>query len=407
MKSIIIWGTKYVGQKTFNILQEYQDLQVIAFGDNDPKQWGKTCCGKNIISAEEVLKLKDLDGIVIAASSKYVAEIYAGLAGMVEVPIYRDVYELISMRASIDISGWCNAQCKWCATGKKNRSGVLAEHTYISLEKFKKIYEHLLETNILNKFNEILLYDWGEPFLNPDCMNILEYLSQNNQIYSMSTNASILKLAQKPGIYKQCRTFIFSMPGFSQESYDKIHRFSFEKIKSNIKAYMENIREFGFEGEAILSYHVYQFNIKEIPMARAFAESLGIKFVPIYAYFADFELMEEYIMDKMPQETRKEAEQELVLQHVPRLLKSRPDNFRCLVENMISVNTNGQIELCCCAGQEKKDYVWGSVFELKSYDEWRNMRETMLNSEMCKLCRKMGVDYWFFNNPSFEEKANA
>ncbi|GBF34170.1 hypothetical protein DCCM_3282 [Desulfocucumis palustris] len=44
------------------------------------------------------------------------------------------------------------------------------------------------------------------------------------------------------------RFIIFSMPGFSQESYDKIHGFNFEKIKDNIIKMSRNFRENGFTG---------------------------------------------------------------------------------------------------------------------------------------------------------------
>lgn len=403
-KYLVIWGTKAKGQNAFEILKEYEEIQIVAFGDNDPEQWGKTCCGKNIINVEQLEKLQDVDGVVIAASPEYIEEIYKGLENAVKVPIYRNVHDLADMRASIDISGWCNAQCRWCATGIKNRNGVRTEHTYMSVERFREVYEHLLEANILNRFNEVLLYSWGEPFLNPDYLKILEYLSLNDQVYSMSTNASAVKLSQTPGIYKNCRTFIFSMPGFSQKSYDKIHKFNFEKIKANIKEGIENIRRCGFEGDAILSYHVYQFNKDEIPMARSFAESLGIKFVPIYAYFAGFGLALQYLSDEMTQDVRKAAEQELILDHVSQLMTDRPADFECMIQRMISINAKGQIELCCCADHEVKDYEWGSVFNLKSYPEWEKLRKKMLHSETCKICRESGLCYWIFHNPPLEEK---
>lgn len=411
VRSVVIWGTALRGEITFNLLKNNKEVKIIAFGDNDIKKQGNYYCGLKILGLSDIAGYEELDCIVIA--SQYSAEIYDQLKDIMRVPIYVDVWkllnipiyveisELLNFRASIDISGWCNAQCKWCATGIKNRATDYFERKYMTYDKFKTIYNHLIDNFILYRFNEILLYSWGEPFLNPDCMKILEYLSEEEQVFSISTNASVLALSSKKDMYKNCRTFTFSMPGFSQNSYDQIHRFNFEKIKENIKKYIENLRSCGFEGEAVLSYHVYQFNQGEVCMAKEFASSLGLKFVPVYAYFAGYGLTEQYLANNMPYELLKEAGKDLLLHHVNGLLEKRPDDYQCMVENMISINSEGEIELCCCCDNGVKDYRWGNVLEVKDALQWKEMRKNMLMCDTCKQCRNMGIDYWFFNNPKY------
>ena len=160
----------------------------------------------------------------------------------------------------------------------------------------------MLKIRLIHPFNEILLYNWGEPFLNPDYFKIIEFLNEKNQVYSLSTNASVLKLANEKinsNIYSTCKTVVFSMPGFSQNSYDKIHGFSIEKIKENIQLLITNMREKGFNGDGILSYHVYQFSKKELEEAKEFSIKLDLKFIPIYSYFAGWSLMEKYLTNAL------------------------------------------------------------------------------------------------------------
>lgn len=399
IKDIIIWGTAIRGKEAYDALKENKAINIIGFGDNDLKKLGTEYCGKKVFAAFDLSKIEKLDGIVIASSST--DDIYKQLREIIQVPIYSNVWELLYMRASIDISGYCNAHCKWCATGIKNRTENHIVQKYMSIEKFKVIYNHMLEKSIISSFSELLLYSWGEPFLNPDYIKIVEYLSENEQVFSVSTNASLVTLSQKTDAYKSCRSFTFSMPGFSQVSYDLIHGFNFEKVKDNIVKIIHNLKSCGFEGEAILSYHVYQFNQNEIKLAREFADLLGLTFVPVYAYFAGYGLTRQYLSNEMPYDMLKEAGKDLILHHVDELLKNRPENFQCMVENMISINTDGNIEICCCCDSGVKDYEWGSILYLKSYLDWKELRKKMLVCETCIQCRESKIDYWFFNNPDY------
>ncbi|WP_312430329.1 radical SAM protein [Lacrimispora sp.] len=410
-RNVVIWGTAERGKITYNLLKDKSEINIIAFGDNNINKQGKEYCGKKVLGISDIVDLQDLDCIVIA--SQYSVEIYDQLKNVVKVPIFVDVWKLLNipiyveisevleMNATIDISGWCNAKCKWCATGIQNRENNCFERKYMTYNKFKTIYNHLINNFILYRFNEIMLYNWGEPFLNPDCLKIIEFLSEEEQVFSISTNASVLTLSSKRDTYKSCRVFTFSMPGFSQNSYDRIHGFNFNKIKENIKKYLENLKSCGFEGEAVLSYHVYQFNLDEVCQAKEFAASLGLKFVPVYAYLADYGLTEQYLSDTMPYELLKEVGKDLLLSHVDKLLSEMPDDFHCLEENQIYINAEGNIELCSRCENSVEDYEWGSVLNLKNYKQWKDIRKEMLMCKTCRKCKKLGIGYWAFYNPKY------
>ena len=75
---------------------------------------------------------------------------------------------------TVDISGVCNAKCKYCATGARsaNPGGMM------SLELFKKTLDRLMELGAVEvgKTSTIGLFNKGEPFLNPDFSDILDYM---------------------------------------------------------------------------------------------------------------------------------------------------------------------------------------------------------------------------------------
>lgn len=304
-------------------------------------------------------------------------------------------------RISIDISGFCNAKCKWCVTGWKNRHQGYAQSQYMTYETFVKVYEHLYQTKIIGKNTEIMLYSWGEPFLNKDYVSIVEYLAEKGQIFAVSTNASKVQMVNKNDTYKSCDIFIFSMPGFSQSSYDHIYGFNFEQTKKNIEKISTNLWESGFNGTALLSFHVYKFNIHEIDAAEQFAHSLKLKFNPYYPYFNGNSMTELYLEGKMPDEMKMMAEEELYLSHVKELLSKRPVNYRCFLESILSIDCDGNLVLCCASDDGCTDYTWESIFEIRSFEHMKARRQEMLSCDTCKRCRSLGIDYWMGKNPSY------
>lgn len=89
----------------------------------------------------------------------------------------------------------------------------------------------MLSNDIINLNTNICLYNWGEPFLHPKFKEIIYYLSSLNLNIGLSTNASKPIYFEDSNALKNLRHMRFSMPGFSQESYDRMHSFDFEKIK--------------------------------------------------------------------------------------------------------------------------------------------------------------------------------
>lgn len=400
---VIIWGAGYKGKNLAKeIEQNYDCLDVTGFGDNDTKKIGNFYDGVIVYRIDEVKKnQKDIDCVIISIPNE--ENLYKQLVGELEIPIYRDVFELMNKRFSIDITGWCNGKCKWCYTGRKNYMNESLNKKYMRYEEFVRVHRHLINAKIMYPFQEIILYSWGEPFLNPDYLKIIDYLAQEEQLFSISTNASCPQYTINSKAYKNCNTVVFSLSGISNKSYKRIHGFDIEIIKKNIKKIIEKMRKNGFQGDAKLSFHVYNYNQNEVEIARKFAEDLNILFESFPAYLCIMSMQTSFWRGEINNEEIQEIRNELIMSHIPKLINERPADYRCPLENMISIDCDGKLELCCGSDAGMKDFKWCSIFDIKKLYQWQKYRAEMLNSTTCNECRKWGIDYQMCNNPNYDE----
>ncbi|HIE07386.1 MAG TPA: radical SAM protein, partial [Desulfarculaceae bacterium] len=169
--------------------------------------------------------------------------------------IYKEVY--------FEISGICNARCPFCVTGTRR----LPQGDFISVDLFEKSIDKLIEEKLIDRRSCIFLYNWGEPFLHPDLDNIIEYVNKREINFALSSNASVYKEFKVKDVEK-LHEISFSMSGFSQFSYDRIHGFRFEKIKQHITMFAENLKKIGYRNKVKIFFHIYQFNLDEIILAK-------------------------------------------------------------------------------------------------------------------------------------------
>ena len=156
-------------------------------------------------------------------------------------------------RLYFEISGICNANCKYCANGKNSISGRFhrKQGSFIGVNDFEQAIRYLLDNNIIGHHTLISLYQWGEPLLHPRIKDIIEILLDHDLCYSFSTNASFPVYLNAREL-KNLSQAIISMSGFSQQSYDRIHGFNFEKIKLNIVNLIDRYSENGFHREKLV-----------------------------------------------------------------------------------------------------------------------------------------------------------
>lgn len=287
----------------------------------------------------------------------------------------------------IEISGRCNAKCPYCARQRfkqryagKNMSPLL----------FEKILSHLITIGILNreKNQTICLYNWGEPSLNPEINEILKILKMKNLNAEVSSN-----FITKPQIDNDnlniISSVIFSLSGFTQDSYGKIHGASLNKVLNNFEDFYFKLRTYSPDTRIKIAWHRYTFNEKEFWEAYQYFNRPGILFQPTVAYFNDLPEMLCYMEGGLSEDRQKQAENDLFLNHVSQKLTGYQKQDRqnqCFMWNYLVIDETGQLLLCCGMTNHDVDHVLGNVLEMSSKD----IMQKKLSDPICKKCIASG-----------------
>lgn len=296
------------------------------------------------------------------------------------------------MYIGIEISTWCNAKCPWCFATKV-AEGIKPgqEKGFMSFATFKSVIERLETLGFLNQEVVINLYAIGEPFLNKDLAKMFSYLNDKSLKYAISTNASVPVLFdKKTKILRNLANLIISIPGFSQESYDRVHGFRFDKIQKNIIRLIDNFRKCGFKGDARLVYHVYQFNLDEIYKAKAFAEENHLDFYPYYAILYEYRHVRDYLTNKLSYGLLKKASQELFLAKMEKTILARPHDYVCDFFNMLLIDKDTDLKTCCQIRKGDPGYSYGNLFDLSA----KEIIAGRTTQPVCKECQAMEMDYY-------------
>ena len=212
-------------------------------------------------------------------------------------------------------------------------------------------------------------------------------------ITDFSTNGSILPDFRRLN-YNAIGGIIISIPGFSQASYDKVHGFKFMDIIENIIQYAKHFRHI-HNKSILINYHVYQFNIHELDAAKQFAEKLGVRLCPSYAFFNNSKLGINYLKNRLNEKDLYDASRQLLLHYVDELLLSHPKEYKCPQLSYLTLDEFGSVLLCCAMARTQQNYSIGSVFDL-TLEQIGKLRK---EHNACTPCMESGFAYWVHNSP--------
>ena len=106
---IIIWGFDNRGKNLAKEIEKnYDYLELVGFGDDDVEKIGNQYGNIAVYGIDEIKRnQKNIDCVIVSIPKK---ELYQQLDEELEIPIYRNIFELTNKRFSIDITGWCKAK---------------------------------------------------------------------------------------------------------------------------------------------------------------------------------------------------------------------------------------------------------------------------------------------------------
>jgi organic radical activating enzyme len=290
----------------------------------------------------------------------------------------------------LEISGICNARCPWCVTGNSKSKGE--KHGFMGLDLFNATIQELISKQLISSQTVIGLHNWGEPSLHPELESIMDILVKAGIRFGISTNGSrYIPLSKRHLPYLD--HMIYSMSGFSQKSYDKIHLLDIDKVFQNIEIVSELVNDKNFRGQVRMAFHLYQFNLNEIASAIDYCKRHGIRFAPVSALFNDFDMAVAYLTKQMDASVLDKAGRELMLYYVDELIKSRPANYYCPQWSILTIDEFANVLTCCGPSKSHADYSIGSLFDLSKEDIILKKQR----QNVCKLCSKIGLDYWGHN----------
>ena len=290
----------------------------------------------------------------------------------------------------IDIVGGCNARCPFCTTGREDFGKRI---TAMSVGDFARTLDRLIDLGFaVPGVSSVGLYNWGEPVLHPDLNGIVAELNARKLAITIATNAS---KAMRFTVPTDGFAYVyFSVSGWSQASYNKIHGLRFDRVVANMEESIRNLRETGYTRPIYLSFHAYQFNTHELSAARAWCEAHGVQWRPYYAYIADYGSAKSSLQGTMAAADLQKISRSLFLHYVDDLVARQPKDWECPQwRGVLTLSNKAEVLLCGWLPLRHSAAVLGSVFEL-TRDQILGRK---VSSQECGDCLGCGVSYWGHN----------
>jgi hypothetical protein len=177
------------------------------------------------------------------------------------------------------------------------------------------------------------------------------------------------------------------MCGFSQESYNRIHKLEFEQVKRNIFSLVSVAKEAGYNTRRIvIAYHVYQFNTTEVSAMQDFADSLNISSYPYYAFINDPKLFRQYGDGILDVQNWNEISQDIFLYHLRKRMDNHPHN-RCTQFDYLTIDEQCNVLPCCCLERDHKSYTFTNVLHKNFIEKLQNWQP----DAYCSICMNKGL----------------
>lgn len=171
---------------------------------------------------------------------------------------------------NLDTFNGCNLKCPFCPTGTSQLERAKAR---LSVDRAKRVID-LVKEHVL----EIRLYNWGEPFLNPDIFEIIRYAHDAGLYTIINSNLSVKvpDLARRV-VESRLDRLQASVDGLTQQTLQTYRRKSdAELVFANVRALAaERARQGAATPVLSLAFLVFRHNEHELPQLESKRREIG------------------------------------------------------------------------------------------------------------------------------------
>lgn len=247
---------------------------------------------------------------------------------------------------NLDTFSGCNLKCPFCPTGTDQME---RKKVHMPIERAKRVID-LVRDHAL----EIRLYNWGEPFLNPDIFEIIRYAREAGLFTVISSNLSVkIKDLPRKVVESGLDRLTASIDGITQETLQTYRRRADASLCfANIKAIAEEKVLRGKSQPSVdLKFLVFRHNEHELPHLEAKCRELGANsFLPRRAF-----IFHDSFVPKHPD-----------YQPIGQIFHGTCD----FLYSELTIEATGSISPCCTNASEKWDV--GNLSELTDVREFWN-----------------------------------
>lgn len=195
-----------------------------------------------------------------------------GLSYALSNLLRRDIRMGRPLMLMVEPTNHCNLKCPLCPSGNGE---MTRPRGHMELEHFKKVFDQLADDLLL-----CLLWNQGEPFLNPNLTRMIRHAADRNVPTITSTNVHYIRTeAEAEGIIESgLSELILCLDGVDPETYVKYRvGGDFDRVVRGIELVTEAKRRLGAKTPRIhLQFILMKQNEDQVEAARRMARDFGV-----------------------------------------------------------------------------------------------------------------------------------
>ncbi len=270
----------------------------------------------------------------------------------------------------------------------------------------------LLE-EILNKASNeceieyVGLVNWTEPLIHPRLPDLIA-IAQSHAPSTVSSNLNLEKIDFEAILRSEPALFRISLSGFNQSVYSRTHQGGdIEVVKQNMRRLADAATRVETSTEIEVFYHRYLGNLDDELLAKHYCDELGFSFRPTWAYLMPIEKVLQYIDD--PSQLSQQDRDVVKLLALPpeeaviRASLAVQDSDCSLMEDQITLTSQGVVQLCCGIFDEEKY----SICKFLERPLWE-IQEMKRGKDICEQCMSHGIhSLALYRSTEYDEIAKA